>query len=131
MKPIIGLDLDGVIIDNSRIKQEVAKKLGFDLTLKETPAELIKIKLPEETLRKLQKTIYDDPVVSLKSELMPGAEKSLAKIRDSGFKYYLISRRHHPETAIKFLEEKNLWPLYFNEANSVFDFLPLSNYNIE
>lgn len=119
-KPIIGLDLDGVIIDNSKIKLAIAKKLGFDLNIKETPSEIIKTKLPHEKLRQLQILIYDDPIVSLGLPLMRGAKEVLTKIKKRGFKYYLISRRRKPEIAIEFLKDKKLWPAYFDIANSFF-----------
>lgn len=120
MLPIIGLDLDGVIIDNSQIKLAIAKKLGFVLTIKDTPSEIIKTIIPEEKLRQLQRLIYDDPVVSSKSPLMRGAKEAIAKIKEQGFEYYLISRRRKPEVAIELLGAKKLWPFYFDAKNSYF-----------
>jgi len=120
MKPIIGLDLDGVIVDNSKIKLAVAKKLGFDLAIKETSSEIIKTIIPETEFRELQRLIYDDPTVSLKSPLMRGAKEALFKIKERGLEYYLISRRRKPEVAIEFLKAKKLWPLYFHVKNSFF-----------
>jgi len=119
-KPVIGLDFDGVISDNSRVKLEMAKKLGWRLTIEETAAEIIKTKLPPEILKKLQQMIYYDAAVALKSSLIPGVKWGLKKLKHQRVGYYLISQRKKPEIAIEFLEKNNLWPIYFNMENSFF-----------
>ena len=117
---ILGFDLDGVILDHTGLKIALAKNLGFDLTPEHTPSEIIKKMLPEEHLVSLQHSLYYDPETCAATFVMRGAEMFFAELCKKNIPYYLISRRRVPETAISVLQEKGLWPQYFNESNTFF-----------
>jgi len=117
---IIGLDMDGVIVDNMANKIRVAKQLGVKLTKSDSQSDVIERVLSEETLNKLRKYLYADPKMALTADLIPGARKGLAAIKKSGIPYFLISRRQQPELAKKLLKKHGLWPTYFSEANAYF-----------
>lgn len=119
-KPIIGFDMDGVILDNADSKLRIARKLGFDIKLHHTPAEIIKTILPQVILEKLQKMLYDNHKIALSTPLMRGARKILADLDKKEIPIFLISRRKIPEIAVKILHKHSLWPKYFNKKNSFF-----------
>ena len=119
-KQIIGLDLDGVIVDNTQNKIKFAKKLGFDLNPEDTPADFIETVLPKDTLSELQKLLYHNPQTALQANLISGAKAGLECIKKSGIKYFLISRRKDPELAASLLKKRGLWPHYFNAENAFF-----------
>lgn len=120
IKQIIGLDLDGVIIDSTKNKIKFSKKLGFDLKPEETPADSIDRVLPTDVLSKLQKILYLDPVTALQADLVKGAKIGLSKIKKSKIPYFLISRRKDPKIACELLKRKGLWPDFFNQGNAFF-----------
>lgn len=119
-KQIIGLDLDGVIVDNTKNKIKFAKKFGFELKPEDTPAEHINQVVPEKILTELKKLLYHDLESALQATLMLGAQDGLEAIKNSAIPYFLISRRKDPEIAIKLLQKRGLWPRYFNEENTFF-----------
>lgn len=118
--PVIGFDMDGVLLDNSDAKIKLAKKHGFELKLHHTPSEIIKTILPQVILEKLQKTLYDNQPVALSVPLMRGTRTILSELNKNKIPIFLISRRKLPEIAIKILKKHLLWPRYFNEKNSSF-----------
>lgn len=118
--PIIGFDMDGVIVDNADAKIRLAKVYGFELKLHHTPSEIIKTVLPQVILEKLQKTLYDSPRFALSTQLMRGAKSILTELTKKRIPIFLISRRKIPEVAIKILKKYSLWPQYFNKNNSFF-----------
>lgn len=119
-KPIIGFDMDGVIVDNADAKIRIAKIHGFELKLHHTPSEIIKTILPQIILEKLQKTLYDSPRFALSTPLMRGIKNILVDLTKKGVPIFLISRRKIPEVAMKILKKHSLWPQYFNKDNSFF-----------
>lgn len=119
-KIVIGLDLDGVIIDHTKTKLFLATKLGWELRPKQTPSEVIKKIIPPEPLRKIKKSLYDDPKIAFLSPLMPDVKETLVKIKELGLPYVLISRRQRPTIAIGLLELRGLWPKFFNMRNAFF-----------
>lgn len=114
----IGFDLDGVIADHTYAKIELASELGCKIEKKDTPSEVLKNVLPEEVLEEVQENLYNK--VHPKSFLMLEADEVLFKIKASGIKYFLISRRKLPESAVEFLIKHNLWPQCFDKSNSFF-----------
>lgn len=119
-RQIIGLDLDGVIVDNTENKIKFAKELGFNLKPEDTPADFIETVLPEETLSELSKLLYHNPETALQADLISGAKTGLDCLKRSGLKYFLISRRKDPELAITLLKKRGLWQAYFNKSNTFF-----------
>jgi hypothetical protein len=119
-KQIIGLDLDGVIIDNTNPKIEFAKKMGFDLKPENTPAERLDRILPTEILAPMREFLYYDPKTALRAEIVRGAKTGLERIKKSGYPYFLISKRAVPRIAVEILKKHGLWPKYFNHDNSFF-----------
>ncbi len=119
-KQIIGLDLDGVIVDNTENKIKFAKKLGFNLKPEETPADFIEKVLPVEALEELRKFLYRNSETALQASLIPGAKLGLDFIKKENLPYFLISRRKDPEIAKALLKKHGLWPAFFNEENAFF-----------
>lgn len=117
---IIGLDMDGVIIDNTWSKIRFAKKLGFDLKPEDTPADFIEKNLPSEVLRELRPMLYDQPSTALQAITLRGAKSGLERLKKSGYHYFLISRRKNPELAVHLLKKRGVWPRYFNHQNAFF-----------
>ncbi len=119
-KTIVGFDMDGVILNNSEPKIEIARTFGFNIELHHTPSEILKKMLPQIVYEKLQQILYDNPEVALSVPLMRGIRGVLADLKKRKIPCYLISRRKIPEVAIKILHQYALWPKYFNEGNSFF-----------
>ena len=119
-KPVIGFDMDGVIVDNADAKIRIAKIHGFELKLHHTPSEIIRTILPQVILEKLQKTLYDSREFALSTPLMRGVKSILTDLTKQKIPIFLISRRKIPEVAIKILKKHSLWPKYFNKNNSFF-----------
>ena len=117
---IVGLDLDGVILDHTRAKITLAKKFGFSLQPEETPSELIKNILPHHTVRTMQHFLYNEPATTLRAEIFRGARAGLSQLKKAGVPLFLISRRENPELAIALLKKRSLWPSYFNAKNTSF-----------
>ncbi len=115
----IGFDLDGVIIDHSSTRIKLAKDFGVELKPEQTPSEIIEHVIPAKILDKIKYFMYDDPVVSQMSPLMPGVKEILSQVKERD-PYFLISRRRNPGKAIDLLKKYELWPKYFNEENSFF-----------
>jgi hypothetical protein len=117
---IVGLDLDGVIIDHSGLKLSLAKQFGFDLKPHETHSEILSQRIKDPALRSIKNALYNDPTTARSQPLMPGAREGLAKLASSGIPFYLISRRRSDEgraNATELLKIHGLWPTYFSEKN--------------
>lgn len=117
MDKIIGLDLDGVIVDHSGLKIELAGAKGVELTREQTPSEIMKDLFPLTIWRGIMHELYGNLEVSLKAPLMAGAEDGLRTIKENGEKYYLITRRRSMEMIKAVLSAKGLWGSYFDENN--------------
>jgi len=119
-KPIIGFDMDGVILDNADSKIEVAKKFGLTIKFEHTPSEILKTLMPQVAWEKFQNMLYDHPKIAFSTPLMRGVRTILAELTKKDIPIFLISRRKIPEVAVKILKKHLLWPKYFNEKNSFF-----------
>jgi len=117
---VIGFALDGVIIDHTKMKIQLAKKRGFDLKPKDTQSKKIKLALPLPHRRLIEYFLYSHPLLALQAPLMPLAKRGLEKLKQSKIPYFLISCRREPELAIKLLRRHGLWPHYFHPKNSFF-----------
>lgn len=120
MRKIIGLDMDGVILDHAETKVLLAGQLGFRVKPEETPSEIMKDKMPIDVYHKMQNQLYDHPEVAFLSPLMSGAREFLEQLISLGTPYFLISRRRNPDVAVEILRRKGLWPRFFNEKNTFF-----------
>lgn len=119
-KKIFGFDFDGVIADHTKIKQEVANVFGFLLKENETHSEVMKKRIPLETLRNIQHEIYD---IRNNQPLVSGAMNILVKMRALGYPFSIISRRKTDvsrENAMAIMKNNGLWPEIFNEKNVFF-----------
>src|SRR3989338_4059375 len=116
----IGLDMDGVIIDNTDTKIRFAKRMGFTLKPEQTHAELIEKALTPEVLSELRTHIYFNPVTALQAKLVPGSLDGLHQLKKSGQRFYLISKRKYPIIARELLKKHKLWGKYFDEKNAFF-----------
>lgn len=120
-RKIIGFDMDGVIIDYTRRKIELAKSLGFKIKKDQTSSEIIKKLIsPLSVYRDFQYILYEKPASVFSSPLMPGVKPVLKKLTRSGIPYFLISKRKRPEIARAILVRHGLWPRYFNRKNTFF-----------
>ncbi len=121
---IVGLDMDGVVIDSTENKIRFAKKFGFDLKPEETPAAVLDNLVPADILPEIQQLLYHRPETALTASVMSGADEGLERLKSSGTPYFLISRRKDPEIARELLKRRGLWPRYFNEQNAFFVVTP-------
>lgn len=120
----VGFDMDGVIIDNTKHKIQLAKEFGIDLRPEDAVAARIHQIIPESILKKMRPLLYDDAAVALEPGLIDGAREGLARVKQSGRPYFLISRRGNWMLAVKMLEKQGLWPEYFNKDNAFFVITP-------
>jgi len=118
-KCVIGLDMDGVIIDHTANKIAVAKRLGYELLEAQTPSDITAAFIPEPAYGRFQQIIYDDPVIALSPPPYPGVLEGLRAIKASGTPYFLISRRKNPPRAIELLKKRGLWPQFIDEDNFI------------
>lgn len=116
---IIGLDLDGVIIDHSERKLRLAEEFGIAIAPEQTPSDIFKRLIPRDIYNQIEPLLYDHPEAHRLSPLMEGAKDGLEKIKNIA-PYFLISRRKIKETAINALCFHGLWPDFFNVKNTFF-----------
>lgn len=123
-KKIIGFDLDGVIIDHTVPKLAFAKSHGFNISAPQTHSDIIKDIIPLELKGEMMHFLYDDESTIGLAGLVPGALEGLEKLKTSGAKFFLISRRKNPELAVKHLVARRLWQTYFTPENTAFVLTP-------
>jgi hypothetical protein len=121
---LIGFDMDGVLIDHTGIRIELARRYGIELAPKDTPSDILRTVIPNEERWAIQNAIYNDPAMALEAPLMAGAEKGLEILSSAGIPFVLISRRKDPQLAIRLMEARGIWPRYFNERNTTFVITP-------
>lgn len=117
---IIGLDMDGVIMDYSVLKRRLAMEAGFDIRMSDANSDIMDDMIPHLSLIKIKQRLYQDPTITLVPPLFKGAFNSIKKIKESGYPYFLISRRKSPEIATRVLAFHKLWPDYFSRDNTFF-----------
>jgi hypothetical protein len=117
---LLGLDMDGVIIDHTESKIALAKDIGFDITAKETPSDILRKIIPEEFLSAFWDTLYNKDATALSAPLMLGIEDALENLDQRGVPYVLISRRKDPLIAERLLKARGLWPRFFSADNAFF-----------
>jgi hypothetical protein len=117
---IVGLDLDGVIIDHTKNRLVLARRFGYRLKPQQTASDVFRRLLPIQIKRKIQKYLYDDPAFGLRPPLVRGALTGLRFLKKRRTPYFLVSRRKKPSLAIKLLKKRGLWPAYFDRRNAFF-----------
>ena len=121
---IVGFDMDGVVLDHTKNKIFLAKKLGINIKIKETPSDIIKGLIPSPVYSKFQINLNDNPKFRYLCSPMPGAKEALDKLIRTNQQYFLISRRKKPIRAVKILKYHGFWPRYFNKTNTFFVLTP-------
>lgn len=119
-KILVGLDLDGVILDHTSHKIMLAEQFGFSIKPNDTPSDIMKNKIEENSYEALQRILYEDAKLARHVPLVFGAKAGLHYLKSIGLPYVLISRRRLPDTAFLSLKCHNLWPEYFDSTNSFF-----------
>jgi phosphoglycolate phosphatase-like HAD superfamily hydrolase len=117
---VVGFDLDGVIVDHTQNKIVIAARYGITLSGPQTHSQKMIALIPQKLYREIQEQLYDDTDEALSAPLMEGAYSGLAKLRELGIPYFLISRRKKPVHAIHLLERRELWGEYFTPENTFF-----------
>lgn len=117
---IIGFDLDGVIVDHTKLKMRLAVERGIVLAPEQTPSDIMKGLLPAPISAEIQQDLYHNPEISRQIPLMRGAKTVLQKLKKRKLPFFLISRRKDANLAIGLLRIHGLWPEYFNENNAFF-----------
>jgi len=87
----IGLDFDDVIIDHTKNKILLAKKMGFNIKPEETPGCRLKKIVGEKKYREIQKYIYG--AGTAKAPMAKEVDIYLKKFLKNNFTLFLISRR--------------------------------------
>ena len=123
-KIIIGLDMDGVILDHTESKLFLARKFNINIKREQTPSDIIKSLIPKNIYPKFQTCLNEDPRFRYMCSPMPGAKKNLSRIKKLKIGYFLISRRKKPIQAVKILKYHGFWPKYFNKNNTFFVITP-------
>jgi hypothetical protein len=116
----IGFDFDGVILDHTNSKINLASAMGFEITPAQTPSDVFENHLPPEVVERIKLAIYKIPQIALTSELMSGAREVLGSLKERGIDFYLISRRKVPVVAEQTLVKLGLWNEIFDETNTFF-----------
>lgn len=119
-KIVLGLDMDGVILDHVPNRIEAAKKLGVFLLPHQAHTAVIGKIVPSDLRDKIDLYTYDNESTAMELDLMPNIKEALDTVRRLNIDYFLISRRRNPEVAVKVLKKRKMWPEYFNEQNASF-----------
>ena len=117
---VVGVDLDGVIIDHTQNKIRFAKRYGIDLTPERTHAEFMEWYVDPERYKEIKGQIYEHSPEALEAPLMEGAFDALARMKERGVTVYLISLQKNPMHALHLIEERGLWGKYFTPENTYF-----------
>lgn len=118
--PLLGLDLDGVILDHTEKKRSLAKQYGFALSKRETSSDIFNKILGDDAKGAIQRILYDDPHHAAKAPFLAGARAGLRELRRRGYPFVLISRRKDAGMARRVLAAKGLWGPVFHARNTFF-----------
>ena len=121
---VIGLDLDGVIIDHSHAKHSLAVLHGRAILPHETPSEIMRTLFDAPVWERIQTLLYENPAIATAPPLMRGVREGIEAIHTRGIPYYLISRRRSSGNgrvrAQELLKKRGLWGAHFSENNVFF-----------
>ncbi|MDP3947956.1 MAG: hypothetical protein Q8Q41_04700 [bacterium] len=118
--PLLGLDLDGVILDHTLKKRALAKEYGLALSRRETSSDIFNTFISDDAKGRIQRILYGDPRYALKAPLLKGAHAGLRELKRRGHPFVLISLRKDAKMARKVLAAKGLWGSFFHERNTFF-----------
>lgn len=118
--PLLGLDLDGVILDHTAKKLALARAYGLKLSRRETSSDVFNELVSDNAKERIQRILYDDPRLALRAPFLKGARAGLSELKRRGQPFVLISRRKDARMARKVLAAKGLWGPFFNERNAFF-----------
>jgi hypothetical protein len=118
----VGFDMDGVLVDHTKMRARLARRFGYPVKRKDTPSDMYRQHVPEDVRRQIQDLVYHTSPHFLKAPLIRKVRTVLSVLRRSGIPYVLISRRKNPALARQLLKKRGLWPLYFNTQNTRFVF---------
>lgn len=119
-KPVIGFDLDGVIIDHSKNKEIILKHLGLSIKKKDLAIDILGTRVPLELWGAIRKFLYDHPKHSQKPPTFKGIRNVFELLKKRNVEYVLISRRRGEKAAIALLKKRKLWPRFLNRKNTFF-----------
>ena len=117
---IVGFDLDGVIIDHTQNKIRIASRYGITLRPEETHAEVMAQHFTPEIYQEIKAQLYNSTPEALDAPLMEGAYDTLARLREDGVPYFLVSMQKNPMHASHLLLERGLWGNVFTPENTFF-----------
>lgn len=112
--------MDGVLIDIAPIKRQIARELGYKISLPQTHSHLMQRIIRPDDRQKIAKIVYDDPVVGLRPQLMRGALAILREFKNRNIPFILISKRINSKIAYQLICYLGLWPKFFNANNTFF-----------
>ncbi len=115
---IVGLDLDGVILDHAQNRILAAKERGITLRPEDATSDGMKKVFSPEQYKEIQLALYHAPPLALSVPLISGAKEGIAFLREAGIPFHLISRRKTDDIPIRLLEQCGLWPAFFNKKNT-------------
>jgi hypothetical protein len=75
---------------------------------------------PPELYKEIKGQLYEHSPEALEAPLMEGAFDGLARLRESGVTYVLVSLQKSPMHALHLIEERGLWGTYFTPENTFF-----------
>ena len=116
----IGFDMDGVLVDHTEWKLNLASRFGYQLTAAQTTSDAMRAYIPDEHRREIRRMLYQDPDFALLAAPMHGVHAMLSGLRSRGVPYALISRRRDHNLARQLLERLGLRPAYFSDENTFF-----------
>ena len=117
----LGFDLDGVIIDHTFVKIELAKKFGLTLNEHQAHADNIYRLLGPTKYVEFKHYLYDDSETATGGVIMPGAEYALRALGKRGIPFAVISRRKgNYDIPVDLLRKYSLWPDILNPQNVFF-----------
>ena len=117
----LGFDLDGVIIDHTLVKIELAKKFGLTVNKRQTHADNLYRLLGPTKYNEFKHYLYDDPQIAVAGVLMPGANFVLRSLKKRKIPFVVISRRKgNHDIPVNLLRKCGLWPDVFNWQNVFF-----------
>ncbi|OGZ02118.1 MAG: hypothetical protein A3G64_01205 [Candidatus Liptonbacteria bacterium RIFCSPLOWO2_12_FULL_60_15] len=118
--PLLGLDLDGVILDHTEMKRALARKYGLSVSRRETSSDVFNDLIADEAKGPIQYALYDHPRRALQAPLFPGARRGLLELKRRRQPFVLISRRKNGRMARKVLAAKGLWGPFLDARNTFF-----------
>jgi uncharacterized HAD superfamily protein len=97
-KPILGFDLDGVIIDHTKNLIRLCHEFGFNIEPWQTVGYRLRKIIGEENYLKIRQILYG--IATKNSTPMVGVTDCLSRLKINGYQLYIISARHRENQPI-------------------------------